>query len=102
MTYDKSIVGINSNSLSELSSNIATYAEQNNIILNQFIELLDSTKEFYACSDGDEFRKRFEKIHDNKVLFNDYILSYCNEISFIINSFQSLDDELTANINNNS
>ena len=102
MTQKYDIVGISSEELLNLSSMIVECSEKNNALLNQIIDLIDSTSKFFECDAGREYRKVIDKISYNRESLNNNFTTYCKEISFMLNSFQSLDDELSANINNNS
>ena len=57
MRYNE--VGINLDSIDKLILDIYNYAERVNKTLNQISDVVDQTKNFYACESADNYRNKF-------------------------------------------
>lgn len=75
------VVGVNEKGIDNLILEIYDYVEKIKGQLNQFEDLVDSTKNFYQSESGENFRNRFVELKDNFQVVNDNILSYSVELS---------------------
>lgn len=87
------IVAINSESLKKLILDIYDYRDKLSKILQDAELVVKSTEIFYKTLDGDEFRKKFEKLSVNfpKILSN--LKSYGDDLSIVLSKYKEVNSK---------
>jgi len=91
-------VGINLDSIDKLILDIYNYAERVNKTLNQISDVVDQTKNFYACESADNYRNKFNSFRTNFKVVNKNLISYAEDLIKLKNRYQNMSDEMTQTI----
>ena len=96
MRYNE--VGINLDSVDKLILDIYTYAEKVNKTLNHISDVVDQTKNFYACEAADNYRNKFNSFKTNFKVVNKNLISYAEDLIKLKNRYQNMSDDMTQTI----
>lgn len=96
MRYNE--VGVNLDSVDKLILDIYNYAERVNKTLNQISDVVDQTKNFYACEVADNYRNKFNSFRTNFKVVNKNLVSYAEDLIKLKNRYQNISDDMTQSI----
>lgn len=96
MRYNE--IGINIDSIDKLILDIYNYAERVNKTLNQIMDVVDQTKNFYDCEAAQNYRNKFNSFKTNFNVINKNLNSYAEDLIKLKNKYQNVDSNITDTI----
>lgn len=80
--------GISVEGIDKLMSDILSYADKSNRILNQISDLVSETSTYFSCESGDKFRDQFSMLSVGNATINKNILSYNEDLMSVKQNYQ--------------
>ena len=108
MLIDKEIVndGLNIGGIEHVMTDILSYTNRANQILNNISSIIDDTKTCFKCEAGDSFREQYASVSIDISTLNNNFLSYNLDFGRVVNNYRHRDDVsaeiVTANSNYSS
>lgn len=92
-------ISINEENLNKLILDIYDYNEKINNILNQIIDLIAGSKDYFKCSVETELLNKLSYLEDNKnnLIYN--ITNYANDLMKVKMNFKEISASLTIEVN---
>ncbi len=88
-------IGINNDGIDKIALDIYGYAERISKTLNQIIDVIDRTKEFYICEEATNYRNKFENFKTNFNIINKNIISYADDFIKLKSRFEGINSDMS-------
>ncbi len=90
--------GINYEAMDKLILDIYSYAEKVNKTLNQILDVVDDTKNFYECEAATNYRNKFNSFSANFNIINKNLISYAEDMIKLKNKYIVSDQNLVSTL----
>lgn len=85
---DTTVNGISNEGIDKVMLDLLDYADKSNKTLNQIDDLIDETKNYFACESGEIFREQFEMLKTGFRTIHTNLISYHNDLMRVKQNYQ--------------